>query len=565
MEAKKRRRIWIRVLGSLLLAIVAFIIYYNIVTKINPPTDLDPQEMGFEREKIDEGYFRCGNSWFRVGYPNIEMYLEGGPLELGIMHGILAMELVESQESYFVEQIKTMIPSESYLNFLKYFTAWFNKDLDTYIPEEYLLEIYGVSAFASDSFEFIGPKYDRILNYHAAHDFGHALQNMDLVKCTAFGVWDEKSKDSSIVIGRNFDFYVGDKFARNKIVAFINPDQGYKFAHITWGGMIGIVSGMNEKGLTVTLNSAKSDIPTGAKTPVSIIAREILQYASNIEEAMEIVSSREAFVSESFLIGSAADHKTVVIEKSVDTTVLYDPDTNHIILTNHFQSDHFSETELCLENKANETSVYRHERVQELINDTGVFDHEDAAALLRNRKGKGGKDIGQGNEKAVNQLIAHHSIIFKPELKKFWICDFRWGMSTYTCYDLDSVFNLKGDLGYRNLFDQSLEIKPEYSWFKDPEPTGWNSFYNYKLLKEEILQAIKEGKRLDAEEEKVNAFISRNPELYLVYSILGNYFRMHYEYDEALKYYKLALTKEVASANERKEIEELVQKYSNGR
>ena len=138
-------------------------------------------------------------------------------------------------------------------------------------------------------------------------------------------------------------------------------------------------------------------------------------------------------------------------------------------------------------------------------------------------------------------------------------------MSTYTCYDLDSVFNLEGDLGYRNLFDQSLEIKPEYSWFKDPEPTGWNSFYNYKLLKEEFLQAIKEGKRLDAEEEKVNAFISRNPELYLVYSILGNYFRMHYEYDEALKYYKLALTKEVASANERKEIEELVHKYSNGR
>jgi len=563
MAKRNKRRIWMYVLGAFLLAIMIFIVYFNIVTQIDPPTELNPKEMGFEREKIGEGYFRYGNSWFRVSFPDIEMYLEGGPLELGIMHGILARELIESQESFFIDQIKTMIPSESYLNFLKYFTAWFNKDLDTYIPEEYLLEIYGVSAFASDSFEFIGPKYDRILNYHAAHDFGHALQNMDLVKCTAFGVWDEKSKDSSIVIGRNFDFYVGDKFARNKIVAFINPEQGYKFAHITWGGMIGVVSGMNEKGLTVTLNSAKSDIPLGARTPVSIIAREILQYASNIEEAMQIASSRDAFVSESFFIGSATDHKVVVIEKSSDTTVLYDPDTNHIILTNHFQSEYFQNTPLTIENMENETSVYRHERVEELIEETGTFDHKDAAALLRNRKGKGGKDIGQGNEKAVNQIIAHHSIIFKPEEKKFWICTFRWGMSTYTCYDLDSIFNLKGDFGNRLIYDQSLEIIPEHSWFKDYGSTGWSSFYKYKKLKEKFLQAIKDEEHLDDEGEKVNAFVSRNPEFYQVYVILGSYFQMLEQYDEAIKYYKLALKKEIASASERKDIEKLIEDCSD--
>src|SRR4029077_3444102 len=134
-----------------------------------------------------------------------------------------------------------------------------------------------------------------------------------LVGCTSFGTWNDRSADGTMIIGRNFDFYVGDKFAENKIVAFVNPAEGYKFMSVTWAGFIGVVSGMNEKGLTVTINAAKSKVPSGSATPVSIVAREILQYARNIDEALDIARKREMFVSESFLIGSAADHKAVLI------------------------------------------------------------------------------------------------------------------------------------------------------------------------------------------------------------------------------------------------------------
>ncbi len=67
--------------------------------------------------------------------------------------------------------------------------------------------------------------------------------------------------DSSLIIGRNFDFYINDAFAEDKIVCFENPDKGYQFAYITWASMIGVVSGMNNQGLTVTINAGKSDIP----------------------------------------------------------------------------------------------------------------------------------------------------------------------------------------------------------------------------------------------------------------------------------------------------------------
>jgi isopenicillin-N N-acyltransferase-like protein len=51
---------------------------------------------------------------------------------------------------------------------------------------------------------------------------GTRLQSMALVGCTSFGTWGVKSEDSTMIIGRNFDFYVGDKFAQDKMVAFFN-------------------------------------------------------------------------------------------------------------------------------------------------------------------------------------------------------------------------------------------------------------------------------------------------------------------------------------------------------
>ena len=48
---------------------------------------------------------------------------------------------------------------------------------------------------------------------------GHAVQNSP-GGFYPFGTWGAMSADSTMIIGRNFDFYVGDKFAEDKIVAF---------------------------------------------------------------------------------------------------------------------------------------------------------------------------------------------------------------------------------------------------------------------------------------------------------------------------------------------------------
>ena len=216
-------------------------------------------------------------------------------------------------------------------------------------------------------YNYIGSKYQRQLNYHAAHDIGHALQGLNMVGCTSFSCWGDKSADSTLLIGRNFDFYSGKKFAENKIVCFYKPTTGYKFMMITWADMIGVVSGMNEKGLTVTINASKSAVPFQASTPVTLLAREILQYAGTLDQAFAIAGKRKLFVSESILVGSARDGKSAIIEKSPHKSDIVFAETNQIVCANHFQGEAFAQDKTNLENIAGSDSKYRFDRVNELL------------------------------------------------------------------------------------------------------------------------------------------------------------------------------------------------------
>ena len=295
-----------------------------------------------------------------------ELFVKGDAFQRGEAIGKLSSDLLHYQEKVFVDQIREIVPSDSYLKFLRFFIVLFNRHLGENVLEEYRDEIYGISLSCTHEYDFIGTPYERQLNYHSAHDLGHAMQDYMLVGCSSFATWGTQSADSSLLIGRNFDFYVGDAFAENKQVAFYTPDQGYKFASVGWPGMIGVLSGMNETGLTVTINAAKSAVPTGSATPISILTREILQYASTIDEAFAIAQKRKTFVSESILIGSSKDGKAAIIEKSPEKTVLFKgKEANRLICTNHYQSEEFSKDERNMENIRTSDSPYRFARLED--------------------------------------------------------------------------------------------------------------------------------------------------------------------------------------------------------
>lgn len=541
------------ILKTLAIAVAVFLLFcivmavwiYN-VSEFTPPTVADSSAMQLQARPVEGSLHAIGNDWMRRNDHGLyEMYVSGQPYELGVKNGKMSVQQVVDQEVAFTEQIKQMVPSERWRNMLKYLIGFINRDLTDHVIPEYQQEIYGISRSASPQFNWIGDNYTRIMNYHAAHDIGHALQNMMLVGCTSFGVWGDKSADGSMLLGRNFDFWVGDKFAENKIVAFYNPDKGHKFAFITWGGFTGVVSGMNDKGLTVTINAAKSDIPGGAATPVSLVAREVLQYAGNIQEAIAIAEKREMFVSESFLVGSAADGRAVVIEKTPDELHVYDPGMDYIQCTNHYQSKGFEQQELNKEQKERSASVYRYERLKQLMTGSYPLTPQKMATILRDRSGIDGADIGNGNEKAVNQLIAHHSVIFQPDSLRMWVSTGQWQLGEYVCYDLRKVFAIKGLAKDTAITETALTI-PADSFIYTQQFADFLKFRGNKL-------SLLAGGSVDTAE-----VVRSNPNFYDAYRIAGDYSMQQGWYKAAIDYYQTALTKEVATIDERDAIQQKI-------
>ncbi|MDM1043686.1 acyl-CoA--6-aminopenicillanic acid acyl-transferase [Myroides sp. 1354] len=483
-----------------------------------------------------------------------ELYVQGDPYQIGLQTGALTQQLYQKQETVFFAKVEEFVPSAFKQKMLVKMLKFYNRHLYRYIPAEFKTEIYGLSHYATDRFAYLGDAYHRNLYLHGAHDIGHAFQDLALVGCSSLAVWGEHSEDGGLLIGRNFDFYAGDEFAENKIIAFVKPNHGHAFMSVTWGGMTGVVSGMNQEGLTVTLNAGKSAIPLKAKTPISVVAREILQYAANIEEAIAIAEKKEVFVSESILVGSAQDKKAVIIEIAPKNFGVYDmPNVSTVICSNHFQSEAFAQDKRNRKQIEESHSQYRWDKIKEIVDEERQLSPLKMAHLLRNTEGLDQKALGYGNEKALNQLLAHHGIIFQPEKRLVWVSSNPYQLGEFVAYDLNTIFS--------NTFEEVQSYAIDSLTISEDPFVHTQAYANYEAFRKEnrlMEEKIKAKEKVDT--ATIKAYQQLNPDYWLVYYRSGVYYYNQKEYQKAQEAFEQALTKEVTTVQALEEIKKYLKK-----
>jgi len=531
-----------------ILFLLVFIIIYK-AKNIPLPKIKDLSSLELE-VKTQENFVKTSLAFMQKNeFGFYEIYAEGAPFERGVAMGKVMEKVKLKHEESFISSIESIIPSPTYLNFLKIFVGIFNRNLHHFFNKEYLEELYGLSFSSSKKYNYIAPPFQRVLNYHAAHDIGHALQNIGLVGCSSFVVKDNKSANNELLLARNLDFSPSEAFNELKALYFIHPNKGNKYVSYSWPGFIGVVSGMNEHGLCVVLHSAKSKMRFSIGTPVSIIAREIMQEAKNIDEARAILQKRQAFVSELFLVVSAQDNSAVVFEKEPNTLSEYQMENNNLICVNHLLSKKNKNSKENLEWKVTISSAYREQRLKELLANYQSISPENAAEILRDIKGCNNENIGLQNENAINQLAAHHGVIFKPQSLEFWVSANPYMMGEMVAYD------------FNDAFEKAIKKEPTILYNKDKtidkdkflNTEAYADFLKFEQEKKEILEAIKNKKQLSP--EILLSFEKHNPLFFYTHEILGDYYHKNKNVTKAKQHYKTALALNIPTKFEQKRIE----------
>src|SRR5690606_7514351 len=96
------------------------------------------------------------------------------------------------------------------------------------------------------------------------------------------------------------------------------------------------------------------------------------------------------------------------------------------------------------------------EKLSEHLEQTPISEDEAVRILRDTSPVKNGLPLGLGNEKALNQLLAHHGIVFKPKTREVWVSSNPYQLGAFSYFNLDSIFS--GDASVRLLPDPKKAI-----------------------------------------------------------------------------------------------------------
>ena len=498
------------------------------------------------REVVSEGdVTRTGDCWLARRDGLLRMRLEGGPLELGYAHARLTNSYIQRQESEFLALIRQFVTSDWKLWLIKKFVVVRNRGIDKYIKREQLVEIYGLSLGYDDPFPEIGPLYHRLVNYHAAHDIGHALMDSPLVGCTSLAARGSYSANEHLWVGRNFDFDAVRCFDENKIVMLVEPDDGLKFIAVGWPGLVGVVTGMNEERVFAAMNAAHSTDRERIGTPVSLVMREVMQYAHSLEEAVDIISKAAVFVTDSYLVADGETGQVVIVEKTPLRCAVVAMEGESIVSANHFLSSGLAGDAANVKYMKEGTSPRRHERMRELVDQhRGRIDAAVLAGILRDRKVDGVNEAGLGNEAAINGFVATHSVIADVTAGILWVSAGPHQLGAYVPFSLDDFEMAGGAAGV-----EADELLRDGRFEAYLESKGNITFAREALEKGEIVKA----------KSLALAAAEGNPGHFEAKALLGEIAFARKDWAASATHFEEALSAWVPFASERERIASLVE------
>jgi hypothetical protein len=394
----------------------------------------------------EEGARQVAGRCFREQVGNlIHVHLEGRHEDFGYAEGLLVGDRVALIErdmmAMFIERVPSFVARHLILGFVN----WNDIDLDSGFSADELREIAAITAGhheLHDPYLAVSPSYARGLQYHALHDISQYLIDNPLVHppqvgCTAVSVKGTRSADGHLLVGRLFDFEGGRRFDLDKIVYTVAPEGGHRFVSVSWGGMSGAVTGLNDAGLWVSLNAAATDRQRFSGRPIVMVVREVLEHCATIDEALAVIGKADVFVSDGVLLASGRENRCVVAERGPGGLGVREMSDDRLVLTNHFLTDTWKSDAANAKRVSDGTTAARFARAEELLAARERHDPASILALCRDHRGAHGVGVGFGNRSTINAWIGAHLVVADVSAGLIWVCEPSHGLGRALAFDVN--------------------------------------------------------------------------------------------------------------------------------
>lgn len=212
--------------------------------------------------------------------------------------------------------------------------------------------------------------------------------------CSTIIVEPERSSTGSPLFGRNFDWLPTKGITEHTLVVVYKGEGKHAFATVTVAPICGAISGMNDAGLSLTINEisikkSKDKSHFNWKgTPLLLAFRRVLEECSTVAEAEKLLRDMPRTSTCCLTI---CDKKGGVVFEITPTNLEVRPADNGVCCcTNHFRTE-----KLCVDDKC-----WRYEKLVPLqAKDSGKLNIQDIFAKL--------DDVNQGKHTL-------QSMVFEP-------------------------------------------------------------------------------------------------------------------------------------------------------
>jgi len=311
------------------------------------------------------------------------LHLKGSPYEMGYQNGFLLKDSIEAYIQYQIQQMVDMGYSYEY-------RVTCAQAMEPHIPQEYIEEMQGLADGASMNYtDVLLVQLDGNIIFYGPGWTG----------CSGFAVFGNATGDGHLHHGRSLDAISllppGEPVG---LVTVCEPESGNAFVNVGWFGFIGVLTGMNKEGITVANKVSSSTDQTLDGMPVEFMLREVLQYCSNLTQAIDIICQTDRTVGWNIVLGDGKNLNACVIETSANYSKVFwagDPAENiepHYSIPNAARrTNHYVDSELAATQRdpydprgAWDWSWDRYEKLSQLIEDNyGNIDAEMSIEFLR--------------------------------------------------------------------------------------------------------------------------------------------------------------------------------------